>query len=65
MMVSEMTSEMASDAGSSYAGCARSFPSDQALLKLIEEERVSYEEALRVASRPQRLPPDGAVARPR
>ncbi|HLL39670.1 MAG TPA: hypothetical protein VK357_08380 [Rubrobacteraceae bacterium] len=26
---------------------------DQALLKLIEEDRVSYEEALKVASRPQ------------
>jgi twitching motility protein PilT len=26
---------------------------DQALLKLIEEDRVTYEEALRVASRPQ------------
>ncbi|HKZ27207.1 MAG TPA: hypothetical protein VJ086_04860 [Rubrobacteraceae bacterium] len=26
---------------------------DQALVKLIEEDRVSYEEALKVASRPQ------------
>ena len=26
---------------------------DQALLKLIEEDRVKYEEALQVASRPQ------------
>jgi twitching motility protein PilT len=26
---------------------------DQALLKLIEEDRVSYEEALKVTSRPQ------------
>lgn len=26
---------------------------DQALLKLIEDDRVTYEEALRIASRPQ------------